>query len=79
MTANIIDGKAIAKELREEIAKDVEQMVAQGLPRPGLATVLVGENPASHVYVRMKQKACHQAGIEIIWTHVACHCQPGGS
>lgn len=64
MTAIIIDGKAIAQELREQVAKDVEGMLAKGLPAPGLATVLVGENPASQVYVRMKQKACANAGIQ---------------
>ena len=64
MTAVIIDGKAIAQELREEIAEEVSQMVAAGLPAPGLATVLVGENPASEVYVRMKQRACAKLGIE---------------
>ena len=64
MTAKLIDGKAIAAELREEIKNEVAEMIAQGLPKPGLATVLVGENPASQVYVRMKQKACAKAGIE---------------
>lgn len=64
MTATLIDGKAIAAELREQVAADVAEMVAAGMPKPGLATVLVGENPASEVYVRMKQKACAKAGIE---------------
>jgi 5,10-methylene-tetrahydrofolate dehydrogenase/methenyl tetrahydrofolate cyclohydrolase len=64
MTAKIIDGKAIAAELRKQIAQDVEKLVASGGPRPGLATVLVGENPASHTYVRMKRKACAEVGIE---------------
>lgn len=64
MTAKIIDGKAIAEELRKEIAKGVEDLLAAGGPRPGLATVLVGENPASQTYVRMKQKACDELGIE---------------
>jgi methylenetetrahydrofolate dehydrogenase (NADP+)/methenyltetrahydrofolate cyclohydrolase len=64
MTAKIIDGKAIAEEIRQEIAKGVEALVAGGGPRPGLATVLVGENPASHTYVRMKRKACAEMGIE---------------
>lgn len=63
MTAKIIDGKEIAKQVREQVAQDVADMVAQGLPRPGLATVLVGKNPASEVYVRMKRKACEKAGI----------------
>jgi methylenetetrahydrofolate dehydrogenase (NADP+) / methenyltetrahydrofolate cyclohydrolase len=64
MTAKIIDGKAIATELRQEVAKGVEALVAAGKPRPGLATVLVGENPASQTYVRSKQKACAEVGIE---------------
>ena len=64
MTAQIIDGKAIALELREQVAADVAEMEAAGLAKPGLATVIVGENPASQVYVRMKQKACAKAGIE---------------
>ena len=64
MTANIIDGNAVAAKLREEIAADVASMVAEGLPRPGLAAVLVGDNPASQQYVRMKRKACEKAGLE---------------
>ena len=55
MTAQIIDGKAISTKLLTEIAADVDAMVKEGLPRPGLATVLVGENPASQQYVRMKR------------------------
>lgn len=64
MTAKIIDGTAIAGEVRANVAKDVAARVEKGLPVPGLATVLVGENPASQVYVRMKQKACEKAGIK---------------
>ncbi len=64
MTAKIIDGKVIADELRVDIAKGVEKLVGGGGPRPGLATVLVGENPASHTYVKMKRKACADMGIE---------------
>ena len=64
MTAQIIDGKAIAEKVRQTVADDVAAMVAAGQPRPGLATVLVGDNPASQVYVSSKQKACAQAGIE---------------
>jgi len=64
MTAQIIDGKVLAQQVREKVAADVAQMVADGLPKPGLATVLVGENPASKVYVSSKQKACGEAGIE---------------
>lgn len=64
MTAQIIDGKAMAAQIREEVAQEVKDMVDEGLPRPGLATVLVGEDPASQVYVRSKQRACEKAGIE---------------
>jgi 5,10-methylene-tetrahydrofolate dehydrogenase/methenyl tetrahydrofolate cyclohydrolase len=64
MTAKIIDGKVIADEIRAEIGKGVEKLVAGGGPRPGLATVLVGENPASHTYVKMKRKACADLGID---------------
>jgi len=64
MTAQIIDGKLIAESVRQQVGEDVAAMVAAGRPRPGLATVLVGENPASQVYVSSKQKACGQVGIE---------------
>jgi len=63
MGAKIIDGKAIAEALREEVQKSVRERVSKGLPAPGLATVIIGDNPASKVYVRMKQKACQEAGI----------------
>jgi len=58
----IIDGKAIAAQLRETIAADVARLKRAGTT-PGLAVVLVGEDPASRVYVSMKEKACAQAGI----------------
>lgn len=58
----IIDGKAIAADIRKEIAADVVALKEQGVT-PGLAVVLVGEDPASRVYVSMKEKACEQAGI----------------
>jgi len=64
MVAEIIDGKAIAEQVRRDAAEETAQWVAQGKPRPGLATVLVGDNPASKVYVGAKQKACKEAGIE---------------
>jgi 5,10-methylene-tetrahydrofolate dehydrogenase/methenyl tetrahydrofolate cyclohydrolase len=62
--AKIIDGKAIAVEVRAEAAEKVKARVEAGLSVPGLATVLVGEDPASQVYVRMKQRACDQAGVK---------------
>ncbi len=58
----LIDGKAIAAELRGQISADVTALVAIGVT-PGLAVVLVGEDPASRVYVSMKEKACAAAGI----------------
>lgn len=64
MTARILDGKQIAAEIRSEIARDVADLIAAGGPTPCLAAVLVGENPASEVYVRNKQRACERAGIE---------------
>ena len=66
MTARLIDGKAIAAEIREEIRQAVEQRLAAGHRAPALATVLVGEDPASHVYVRNKRAACARAGIASI-------------
>src|SRR5512136_3202460 len=63
MTAQVIDGTAIAQKVRGQVAEAVAKRVAAGLPRPGLATVLVGENPASQAYVKSKHKACGEAGI----------------
>ena len=63
MTATILDGKKIAEDVRLEVKEQVAKRAAEGKMVPGLATVLVGENPASQVYVRSKQKACQEAGI----------------
>ncbi len=63
MTAKIIDGKAVAARMRAEIAEDVKKLQEQYGVTPGLATVLVGDNPASQSYVRMKQRACEKVGI----------------
>ena len=60
MTATIIDGKAIAAEVRSEVKADTAELVERGIT-PGLATVLVGDDPASHVYVRSKRKASTRA------------------
>lgn len=61
--AKIIDGRALAKEMREEIRQEAEEFRAETDSRPGLATVLVGDDPASHQYVRMKGKAAEKAGF----------------
>ncbi len=63
MTAQILDGKAIAAELRQTIKQQVDACLATGLCAPGLAVVLVGDNPASKVYVKNKHRACHEVGI----------------
>ena len=58
----LIDGKQLAQKRREEIKQAVEELKTQGIP-PGLAVILVGEDPASQVYVRNKEKACHEVGF----------------
>ncbi len=65
MPAEIIDGVAIARSIREEAARDTALLVERGV-RPGLAVVLVGEDPASTVYVRSKGKACDEAGMHSV-------------
>ncbi|MRR29011.1 bifunctional methylenetetrahydrofolate dehydrogenase/methenyltetrahydrofolate cyclohydrolase FolD [bacterium] len=64
MTAKIIDGKLTAENIRAEVAAAVAERVKAGKSKPGLATVLVGDDPGSHTYVRSKHKACLEAGIE---------------
>jgi methylenetetrahydrofolate dehydrogenase (NADP+)/methenyltetrahydrofolate cyclohydrolase len=71
MAAEIIDGKAVAAAVRERVAREVEELRSAGVT-PGLATILVGEDPASAVYVRMKREDCAQVGIE------SFHHAPGG-
>ena len=63
MTAQILDGKAIAADAREQVKIQVDQRTAQGRRPPGLVVILVGENPASQVYVRNKQMACEKVGF----------------
>lgn len=63
MSAQILDGKAIAADIRTDIKTRVDARLARGERAPGLAVVLVGENPASQVYVRNKQNACQQVGF----------------
>ncbi len=66
MTASIIDGKAIAESVREQVRQSVIQMKEEYGYSPGLATVLVGEDPASATYVRSKRKTCEDLGIRSI-------------
>ena len=65
MTAHIIDGNALAQHWREQVARDCLALQARGV-KPGLAVLLVGDNPASQVYVRNKVKACEQAGLHSV-------------
>ena len=62
MSALLIDGNALSQQMRADFAARTQFLIAQGV-RPGLAVILVGENPASQVYVRNKVKACEQVGI----------------
>jgi methylenetetrahydrofolate dehydrogenase (NADP+)/methenyltetrahydrofolate cyclohydrolase len=63
MTATIIDGKAVAARVRAQVAREVGELVEHAACPPGLATVLVGEDPASAVYVGGKQRACAEVGM----------------
>lgn len=63
MAARVIDGRAVAQRVRDQVARDVEQVAERAERPPGLATVVVGEDPASDVYVSNKQRACAEAGI----------------
>jgi methylenetetrahydrofolate dehydrogenase (NADP+)/methenyltetrahydrofolate cyclohydrolase len=70
MAATLIDGKAIAQRVRDEVARDVAAFTAESGVVPGLATVLVGEDPASAVYVANKRRACEEAGIADLHRHL---------
>ncbi len=61
--AEIIDGKGLAKKIRENLKKDVEELKKQGI-NPKFAVILVGDNPASKIYIKNKNKACNEIGIQ---------------
>ena len=71
MTDNIIDGRAVAAEVKEQVRQEVAEWVDGGGDQPGLATILVGDDPASHVYVRNKRKATEKAGMRSIHHELA--------
>ncbi len=73
MAATVIDGKAVAAGVRERVRGEVEELSAQLGRPPGLATVLVGDDPASAIYVRRKREACEEVGIRSL------HHEPDGS
>src|SRR5438132_1025210 len=68
MAAVLLDGKQLAQTMQAEIAMEAATLARQYGVRPGLAAVLVGDNPASQIYVRNKRKACEKAGIDS-WLH----------
>ena len=70
MKATIIDGKAIAGEIRREVASEIQHLQQKTGNVPGLAVLLVGDDPASQVYVRQKGKACQKVGIHSITEHL---------
>ncbi len=63
MTARLINGKTLAAEIREDVRRRVDQRRAAGLRAPGLAVIMVGDDPASAIYVRNKHRACEQVGF----------------
>ncbi len=71
MPATVIDGKAVAADVRARVATDVAWLTTERGRPPGLATVLVGDDPASHVYVRRKREACAEVGIASIHHELA--------
>src|SRR5258708_37381707 len=70
MTAQLIDGKAIAEEVRDGVAAAVAKRVAAGKPQPTLATVLVGDRVDSQAYVKSKGKACEELGMGSVSHHL---------
>lgn len=70
MVAKLIDGKALAAKIRTEIAAEIAERQKLGIKQPGLAVILVGEDPASTIYVRNKRQACEEVGIKSIYHHL---------
>jgi methylenetetrahydrofolate dehydrogenase (NADP+)/methenyltetrahydrofolate cyclohydrolase len=70
VTARVVDGTAVARQVREEVGRGVEKLVAEGGTAPGLATVLIGDDPASEVYVRNKRRLCVEAGMQDLHRHL---------
>ena len=77
MPAQLVDGTAVARQVREDVAKGVAELAAAGGDPPGLATVLIGDDPASEVYVRNKRRACVGAGIRDLDRHLPSSVSQG--
>lgn len=73
MAATVIDGKAIAQRVRDDVRDGVQALVGEGAPPPGLATILVGDDEASAIYVAGKRRACEEAGIASIHHELPAH------
>lgn len=69
--AIILDGKSLAKKIRQQLKSEINQFVEKGLRNPSLAVILVGNDPASEVYVKNKRKACKEVGINSLYIHLA--------
>jgi methylenetetrahydrofolate dehydrogenase (NADP+)/methenyltetrahydrofolate cyclohydrolase len=76
VAATVIDGKAVAATVREEVAREAAELAERLGRPPGLATVLVGDDPASHVYVRNKRKQTEEAGMRSIHHELAADSEP---
>lgn len=70
MTAQLINGKELAAKIRTEIAAEIKTRRQQGFRQPGLAVVLVGDDPASEIYVNNKRRACEEVGIKSVYHHL---------
>ncbi len=66
----ILDGKSLSQRIREDIRKEIETFKGMGYRSPSLAVILVGDDPASHVYVKNKRNACQKAGINSLFHHL---------
>jgi methylenetetrahydrofolate dehydrogenase (NADP+)/methenyltetrahydrofolate cyclohydrolase len=75
MTAKLIDGKTIATELKAELAKKIQEKLALGERHPGLAVILIGNDPASAIYVRNKRESCEQVGIQSFYHTLPEHVE----
>lgn len=76
MPAELIDGSAVAARVRERVKRGVADRLGRGLPAPGLATILVGDDPASAIYVSRKQEACREVGITAFDHRLAADARP---
>lgn len=70
MTAQLIDGKTVAAQLKAELSALIKEKLAEGKRRPGLAVILVGGDPASSIYVRKKRESCEEVGIQSYYHHL---------